>query len=262
MIDCTTDQVKRLLDEVALMIPDIPLSRTPPHTASLIYRKIAGITGVADPFAAVKKQCTEAALRMYPRLREKIASAKDPLFTALQTAVAGNIIDFGVETHFDLEEDLDSMMNQQFTLCHYDDFKQELANAERILYIGDNAGETVFDRLLIETMAKPVTYVVRHEPIINDATLEDARAAGLHGVAELLSSGSPAPGNILPLCSDEFFVHYRQADLIISKGQGNYEGLSEEDRSIFFLLKVKCKVIARHIGIAEGSTILKKQGKR
>lgn len=252
-------RVKHILDETVRLIPDIHMSRTPPHTASIMYRTISDITGVADPFKEIKRQCTATALDLYPRLKQWVAAAEDPLLAALQAAVAGNIIDFGVENHFDLEEDLDDLLNQSFAVCHYEEFKRELATARDILFIGDNAGETVFDRLLIETMEHPVTYVVRDVPIINDATLEDAEAAGLGEVATIISSGSTAPGNILPLCSREFLRRYDEADLIISKGQGNYEGLSEERKNIFFLLKVKCRVIARHIGIAEGSIILKKQ---
>ena len=252
-------RIKRVLDEVALLVSDIPLTRTPPHTATIIYRKIAQMTGVEDPFKEIKRQCTEAALRFYPELKRRIATAEDPLLAALQAAVAGNIIDFGVKNHFNLDDDLETMLNQPFALCHYEELQQELAAAKRILYIGDNAGETVFDRLLIEALGKPVTYVVRERPIINDATIEDAKAAGLHNIAELISSGCPAPGTILPLCSEAFLRRYQEADLIISKGQGNYEGLSEEDQNIFFLLKVKCTVIARHIGISEGAIILKKQ---
>ena len=259
MTETDPGRIKRILDETARLIPDMPLSRTPPHTASIMYRKIAKITGIDDPFKEIKRQCTTAALDLYRELKRRVVEADDPLLAALQAAVAGNIIDFGVENHFDLESDLESLLDQSFAVCHYEEFKRELAAARQILYIGDNAGETVFDRLLIETLGKPVTYVVREIPVINDATMEDAEAAGLPEVAEVISSGSTAPGNILPLCNREFLRRYEEADLIISKGQGNYEGLSEENKNIFFLLKVKCRVIARHIGIAEGSIILKKQ---
>lgn len=259
MTETDPARVKMILDETSRLIPDMPLSRTPPHTASIMYRRIAGLTGVEDPFKEIKRQCTASALDLYPDLKQCVAKSRDPLLTALQAAVAGNIIDFGVESQFDLDKDLDALLDQPFSVCDYEEFKLELAAARQILYIGDNAGETVFDRLLIEVMGKQVTYVVREIPVINDATWEDAEAAGLTEVAEVISSGSTAPGNILPLCNNEFLQRYQEADLIISKGQGNYEGLSEENKNIFFLLKVKCRVIARHIGLPEGSIILKKQ---
>lgn len=140
----------------------------------------------------------------------------------------------------------------------YPKFSSMLENAKTVLYIAGNAGETVFERLLIETIPKPVTYVVREKPIINDALREDALEAGLGHVADILSSGSPAPGTILSFCSEEFLKAYRGTDMTISKGQGNYEGLSEEARPVFFLLKAKCGVIAQDIGVPQGSLVLMK----
>jgi uncharacterized protein with ATP-grasp and redox domains len=158
---------------------------------------------------------------------------------------------------FDLEKDLESIIDQRFAIDHYGLFKTALSQARDVLYIADNAGETVFDRVLIEELGKPVTYVVREQPVINDALRDDAVAAGIDKVATIISSGSDAPGNILPLCSDKFLKIYEASDFIISKGQGNFEGLSEENRPIFFLLKTKCRVIADHIKVDKGSIVLK-----
>jgi len=130
------------------------------------------------------------------------------------------------------------------------------------LYIADNAGETVFDRLLIEEIGQPVVYAVREKPIINDATREDAVLSGLDKVSKVMSSGCDSPGNILKFCSAEFLRVYRSADLIISKGQGNYEALSDEKRPVFFLLKAKCPVVARDLGLEEGSIVLLKRGEK
>jgi uncharacterized protein with ATP-grasp and redox domains len=151
---------------------------------------------------------------------------------------------------------MDTIFDTDFDECEYDLFKESLNKAKKILYIADNAGETVLDKLLIEQIKKPVKYAVRSKPIINDATIEDANDAGIDEIAEIVSSGCDAPGTILDLCSDEFRKIYENADLIISKGQGNYETLSGQTRPIFFLLKVKCPVIARDIDIKTGSIIL------
>jgi uncharacterized protein with ATP-grasp and redox domains len=186
-----------------------------------------------------------------------VRSAEDPLRTAIRIAIAGNVIDFGSNMPFDLEKDLETILNQKFAIDHYRIFKESLNRVKDVLYIADNAGETVFDRVLIEELGKPVTYVVRERPIINDAIREDAIAAGIDKVADIISSGADAPGNILRLCSNEFSEIYKTSDFIISKGQGNYEGLSGEARPIFFLLKAKCHVIAKHIGVERGSIILK-----
>ena len=125
------------------------------------------------------------------------------------------------------------------------------------LYIGDNAGESVFDRILIERLNKPVTYIVREIPIINDVTYKDALQAGIDKVATIFSSGTRAPGTFLKKCSREFIEMFNSAKFIISKGQGNYEGLSNEKHRIFFLLKAKCYVIANDIGVSEGDIVLK-----
>lgn len=258
MIDADEDMTRKILLEVNGLLPKIPVDATPPEIGREVYRIISRLTGIRDPYRELKKKCTEQALALYPSLKERVRSTEDRLRRAIRIAIAGNVIDFGSNTPFDMARDLKSILNQKFAIDHYDTFKARLAEAKDILYIADNAGETVFDRVLIEELGKPVTYVVRGQPIINDAVYEDAIAGGLNRVAQILSSGADAPGNILPLCSDEFMKVYEASDFIISKGQGNYEGFSEESRPIFFLLKAKCSVIARHIGVEQGSIILKR----
>jgi hypothetical protein len=144
-----------------------------------------------------------------------------------------------------------------FTICNYSEFVDCLNKTDNILFIGDNAGECVFDRILIEEMNKPTVYVVRDIPVINDATYDDAVQAGIDKVATIMSSGTKAPGTVLKTCSDDFRAFYNSSSFIISKGQGNYEGLSSEKKPVFFLLKAKCHVIADDIGVEEGNIILK-----
>ncbi len=222
----------------------------------IVYKAIYNVSGIDDPFREIKKTYTTRLLSLYPDLKKKIVSSDDPLYTALKFAAFGNAIDLGADPAFDLEKELADLYTKDFDLCEYDAFRKTLSNAEKILYIADNAGETVFDRLLIEQLNKPVKYAVRSKPIINDATLEDADDAGLSEVAEIVSSGCDAPGTILNVCSEKFKRTFAEVDMIISKGQGNYETLSNQDRPIFFLLKVKCPVIARHIDIRTESIIL------
>ncbi len=222
----------------------------------MVYKTIYHVSGVKDPFREIKKNCTMYLLSIYPELKEKITSSKDPLYTALKFAGFGNAIDFGANPDFDLHKELEDLYNKDFDICHYDAFKKNLNKAKNVLYIADNAGETVFDKLLIEQLNKSVKYAVRSKPIINDATIEDAQNAGINEVAEITSSGCDAPGTILKLCSKEFNKIFTEADMIISKGQGNYETLSNQTGPIFFLLKVKCPVIARHIDIRTESIIL------
>jgi uncharacterized protein with ATP-grasp and redox domains len=257
MIACDEETVHQILLEVNALLPKITSDITPPEIGREVYRIVSRLTGVKDPYREIKEKCTQQALALYPGLKERVQSADDRLRKAIRIAIAGNVIDFGSNMPFDMEKDLESILNQRFAIDHYNAFTAALSRARDILYIADNAGETVFDRVLIEELGKPVTYVVRENPIINDAVREDAIAAGIDKVADIISSGADAPGNILSLCSHDFSKIYEASDFIISKGQGNYEGLSGENRPIFFLLKAKCHVIAKHIGVEQGSIILK-----
>ena len=248
---------KRLLDETGMMLKDIPMDSSPPETGRLIYKKVREITGNNDPYKEIKRENTDTALKLYPGLKKKIESSNDKLLTAIRIAIAGNVIDFGVDRKFNIEGDIADILTRDFAVYDYDEFKERLIKADKVLYIGDNAGEAVFDKILIEQLEKPVTYIVRDRPVINDATYDDAVHAGIDKVAPILSSGTDAPGTVLKTCSAEFIKLYNNANFIISKGQGNFEALSDEKRPIFFLLKVKCRVIANHLNVHEGDIIFK-----
>lgn len=261
MITSDERKVWEILAAVSLALSRMSFDATPPEIGREIYRIISEKTGVSDPYRGIKERCTKQALAIYPEMKKLLESSQDRLMTALRVAVAGNIIDFGAQAAFDLKKDITKILSQDFAIDHSREFRQTLQNARRILYLADNAGETVFDRILIEEMRKPVIYVVRERPVINDALRKDALNARIDQVAEIVSSGTDAPGTILPLCSEKFLEIFGSADLIISKGQGNYEGLSEERGPIFFLLKAKCQVIAEDIGVKEGDIILMKAKK-
>jgi len=250
-------KIKKLLDEVGAMIKEIPMENTPPETGAIIYQKISEITGNFDPYKAMKEKNIAHALHLYPELKEKVEKSDDRLLTAIRLAVAGNVIDLGVDKEFDIVEDVEKILHQEFAVFDYEFFKQDLQKANEILYIGDNSGEAVFDKILIEELGKPVTFVVREIPIINDITSNEAKQIGIDKIAKIISSGTTAPGTILELCNQNFIQKFNDADLIISKGQGNYEGLSGVKRSVFFLLKAKCPVIARNVGVRENDIILK-----
>jgi uncharacterized protein with ATP-grasp and redox domains len=250
-------KAKQVLDRVAQLIPHIPLDNPPPETARLVYFAVREITGVGDPFKNYKERSIEKALSLYEELKSMVDSSQLPLLTAIKIAIAGNVIDLGANPEFDLVEEMRNVFRDDLPGNHYDSFKHRLENARTILYLADNAGETVFDRVLIETMGRETVYAVRDAPIINDATIEDAQKSGIGEVARIISSGCDAPGTILKRCSREFLNLFARADLVVSKGQGNFESLSAEDGPIIFLLKVKCPVIARHLGAEIGEMILK-----
>lgn len=251
------DKIKKLLNEVGMMLKDIPADSTPPESGMLIHQKVREIIGNNDPYREIKDETTLKALSMYPSLKKKVEESEDRLMTAIRISVAGNVMDFGVTKEFDIEKDVAEILGMDFTICDYSEFVDCLDKTDNILFIGDNAGECVFDRILIEEMNKPTVYVVRDIPVINDATYDDAVKAGIDKVATIMSSGTKAPGTVLKTCSDDFRSFFNSSSFIISKGQGNYEGLSGEKKPVFFLLKAKCHVIADDIGIEEGNIILK-----
>jgi len=136
-------------------------------------------------------------------------------------------------------------------------FGQAIAEARSILYLADNAGDIAFDRLLIEQISpERVTLVVRGAPVINDATLVDAQAVGLNHIVEVIENGSDAPGTLLDDCSQEFRRRFAEAELIIAKGQGNFESLSNQPGNLFFLFKVKCPMVANHVQQPMGTQVL------
>jgi len=250
-------KIKKVLDEVGMMLQNIPLESIPPASGRVIYHKVSEITGNPDPYREIKDKSTKEALSLYPSLKSRVEESSDRLLMAIRVAVAGNVIDFGANWNFNLEDEIDEILDKDFAVFDYGAFKDRLDEAHEILYIGDNAGESVFDRILLEEINKPVIYIVRDAPVINDATYEDAVQAGVDKVAAILSSGTDAPGTILETCSSKFKKVYNNSEFIISKGQGNYEALSNERRPIFFLLKTKCHVIADDIGVSEGDIVLK-----
>jgi uncharacterized protein with ATP-grasp and redox domains len=225
----------------------------------MIYKIIYHTADTDDPFHEIKKTSTELILNRYGEMKKMILEARDPLYTALRFAAIGNAIDLGANPDCDVEEELTRLNDSDFDVCDYHEFQDSIKSTRNILYIADNAGETVMDRLLIEQMGKATTYAVRSRPIINDATCDDARQAGIDQVADIMPSGSDAPGTVWSLCSEEFKRKFAETDMVISKGQGNYETLSDQERSMYFLLKVKCPVIARDIHIQTGSLVLKKK---
>jgi len=265
-----TDELiqKRIIDELSQLIPNFSLEATPPEMGRAIYSLVGKISGVKDPFKEIKENSNKFALKLYPKLKQEINNSEDRLLAAVKLSIIGNIIDYGAKNSLNVVEEIDHLFQGNFiinnennsTTFKYNQFKESLNKTDTIIYLADNAGEVVFDRLLIEELVeelgKQVIYVVRGKPIINDALIEDALFCGINKVAKIISSGSDAPGTIMKYCSPEFIELYRNAGLIISKGQGNYETLSEEDRPIFFLLKAKCPVIAEDVGCKVGDMVL------
>jgi len=215
----------------------------------------------SDPYIEEKKQSNDLVLGMYPALKKLLLESENPYETALRLAIAGNIIDFAIGNQHNLEATINKVLKSDFAINHSFELKEALSTAKTVLYLGDNSGEIVLDKLFIETIMHPnLTYVVRGGPVINDATLEDALYVGMDSVADVISNGYDAPSTILEKCSEEFQQLFLKADVIISKGQGNLEGLlNKTKKGIFFLLMVKCDVIADALKVKKGDCVVKRQ---
>ncbi len=256
---------RQVLDSVAGMLPGLPLDVTPPEIARRVYGIVADLTGNEDPYYEAKQQANRLALSLYPELKEVIAASSDPLFTACRLAIAGNSIDMGPRTAYgDLESIVQKALTSPLVVNDYEILQENLARAARILYLGDNAGEIVFDKMLIEELRQykeglEITFVVRERPIINDVTMKDAVDTGMDRVATCISNGSDTPSTHLSRCPAHLESLFRTADVIVSKGQGNFEALSGEQGNIFFMLKAKCSLVAKLLGVHTGDAVLKHQ---
>jgi uncharacterized protein with ATP-grasp and redox domains len=250
---------ERVLRETLRELASIDLAQSPPLVASSLHRRLRQLTGQPDPYRQLKERFNQAALALLPALEARIRAAAAPFELAVRLAAAGNMIDFGAGgavAEAQVRQALDRVLEEPF-LGDLSTLRAAAESARRILYLADNAGEIVLDRLLLAALPPGrVTVVVRGAPVINDATLEDARAAGLDELAEVIDNGSDVPGTVLAECSPELQRRFREADLILAKGQGNYETLSDEPAPLFFLLKVKCPVVAAHLGHAPGTHLL------
>lgn len=253
---------EQVLRKVLVLAKDLDMSQSPPVIGQKIHRLIRELVGNEDPYRDVKRRFNNAALRLYPKMRTYIIESKNMLETAIRLAIAGNIIDFGVNGELqesELEKTISECLSTELLDMQLESFKRALHEAEEILYIADNAGEIIFDRLLIERLpVEKVTVAVKGSPVINDATMEDAVLAGLPRIVEVIDNGSDGPGTILESCSQEFVGRFEKADLVIAKGQGNYETLNDIDKNIFFVLKAKCPVISRNLGCEVGEMIFRK----
>ena len=250
---------ERILRDVLRLAADLDLDQPPPIVAQVIHRRLRELTGVRDPYLAAKRRFNELALQALPGLREIVRAAADPLQAAARLAVAANAIDMGVASAI-TESEVRMALRGLPAQAPHGDWAALLAAsaaARDILYLADNAGEIAVDRLAVELLGpERVTVVVRGAPVLNDAVLDDARQVGLAEIVAVIDNGSDAPGTLLGDCSPAFRKRVDGADLIIAKGQGNFESLSGARDNIAFWFKVKCPVVARQTGMPVGTHAL------
>jgi damage-control phosphatase, subfamily I len=231
---------------------------TMPQLHRELNKEFCKLTAVNDPFEEEKLKSNLITMQLYNELRTKVIKSNDPFNMALRLSIAGNIMDYGPSAEFDIYQTIQQVLESDFAIDHAAELKQKLKTAKRVLYLGDNAGEIVFDKLFIEMiMHHHLTYAVRGSAVLNDVTMQDAEQVEMDLVADVISNGFDAASTVLSECSPEFMEVYHSADLIISKGQGNLEGLiNEDDPRIFFLLMVKCEVIAELLDVPKGSFVV------
>jgi len=254
---------RELFETVSKMSQNFSFELSPPEIAADVYEKMAEIAHKEDLYAEVKALSTQKARSFVPSLKEKLANSENKLLTATKIAVAGNVIDLAAAVEFDLHEELEKIFDTAFAHNDFELFSQELQKAQELVVLGDNVGEHIFDYIFIQTLQElyphlEISYMVRGRPIINDVTMKEAKEAGFDTLCHLVDSGVNTPGFVYSRATKEAQKLFDRADLVISKGMGNYECLSPAHRTnICFLLKVKCNVVASSLGKEVGDIICK-----
>jgi len=264
MFHLSEEARKAAMDDTHAYLAQANYEGCTPESMGELWQILLHHVGGSDPYAAIKSLCNQEAMKMLPETREKIARAKEPFTVALKYAIAGNLIDYGLEHPVSLEEQnaqIDAIASTSFSIDDSDKLHCVLAQAKTMLYLGDNAGEIVFDKLLIEQIRAyypkiDISFVVKGSAVLNDVTHIDADEVGMHEVAHVIDNGDASPGTVLPRTSEAFQRAFAQADVILSKGQGNFESLSGvEKENLFFLFTAKCDTVCVEAGVPKLSIV-------
>ncbi len=261
-IRTTNDErvIREILDKTADYVKKVNLEETPADLSNYVYKVTREITGIKDPYAKDKRTFNDICLGLYDTIKKEIDKTDEPLHYAIKASIYGNLIDLGIGLKFDIEKDIMKIFSEKLTVDDYTLYQRYLSGGRKnILILGDNAGEIVFDRLLVEKLVEnnDVTYVVKKGPIINDSTMEDAEYTGMTKVTKVIDTGSDGIGVKWDEASDMFVNHFNSADIILSKGQGNFETVSGRPQNIFFMLRAKCDSVAEELGVKFGDIVFK-----
>lgn len=248
--------VSELIKEIAQLNLNTKYS---PEIARIIFSRLKEISFIQDPYKKEKEESNRLLMLRYKEFSSRVNNSDDKFNKALRFAIAGNIIDFGPNQEFNIDETIDKVMNTEFAIDHSVQLKTEIKKASTILYLADNSGEIVLDKLFLETIKHPNVWVAyRGAPVLNDVTITEIIDVGIDKIAKIISNGDDAPSTLLHRVSDDFLNIYHSADLIISKGMGNFEGLMfETDPRIFYLLMIKCQTVGNKIGAQKGTFVVK-----
>lgn len=252
-----------LYHEIFAELARTDFTKSNPELLGHFYAIIRRHAGTEDPYREIKLFYDRMFLELLPEFERRIRAAADPFSEAVKYAAVGNVIDFGPVHGITQEQVMRAFERINEKTLTPDDsaqLRRDVRRAKRILYLGDNCGEIALDRLLIRQMRAEnpdakIVFAVRGEPIVNDALEEDARVVGMDQEARIISNGDRSQGTVLSRVSEEFRAVYDTADVIISKGQANFESLSEEKGNVYFLMMVKCGVIAGYTCVPEGSLV-------
>lgn len=249
-----------IMDEAVGVLSEYKQHSCAPKLCEAMHIIVKKHTGVDDPYAEIKSRDISSALRLESIIRRFAINGDNLLVRLLKVSATGNVMDSALYSDLDIEACLTEEMEKPFIICDDGKFNKDIDGAETILIIGDNAGEAVFDKPLAEHLSHDykVIYAVRDVPIINDATVEDALKTGIADHSEVVSTGCGMPGAVIESCSAEFQEIFNNADVVISKGQGNFEALSDTTRSVYFLLKAKCYRIASALDVEINEYVFKK----
>lgn len=249
-----------VLNEVARIVPTLDANVSPAHNSTIVLRAADRILSVSDPYAEDKRHYNQLALEMLANLKVMVKSAENPLLMAAKLAVVGNIIDLGIRAEIDIEGTMAQVLDKGFAIDHTGRLLKMLEKPRSILYLVDNAGEIVFDRLFIEALVdagQKVTVGVKSGPILNDCTMKDAEQVGLTEITDVIETGSDWVGTDLSTCSENFIKYFKDSYITIAKGQGNFETLGGARKNLFFILKAKCECVAQELGAKMGDLVFK-----
>ena len=256
---------KQLMNDLSRLVPEFSLGSSPPEMSRHIHHAMEKYFGPADLYKGIKEKSNLMALELYPQLKEKVAKAQDRVLTAIEIAIAGNVIDYAAKNTLNIEEEIEKLLNGMSAALNpqsedYRNFQEDLAAAKTIVYLADNAGELYFDLPLVKWMRQftRVTYVVKPSPVQNDLTLEDLGRTGLEGeFGKVISTGVASPGIVFSSASAQFKQEFKSADLVLAKGMGHYEALSElpPEGRFFYCLMAKCKPVAQSLGVPLNSYV-------
>ncbi len=241
------------------------IDKSPAYYAYYIQQIVKRLTGSEDPFREIKKLSNKKAAEILEKLNawELLGKSKNPLRLALKLSAIGNILDFAILSEEEAFSKAEKLLGEEFAIDHSDRFEEELKNSQKVMVLGDNAGEIVFDKVLVKTLkdfGKEVVYVVKGGPILNDATLEDAKEVSMTSLCKVITNGNDRVGTLLEYASEEFLKEWNSTDLVVSKGQANFESLSDYDeKPIYFLLTVKCRPVAKETGAGKVGTLVFKR---